>query len=77
MHVYSIRINKHLNFKRLDNIDYSLVNEQKTIKLLMGSTYNLYTLDHKLVGKMDIIDIKSQNGICNIHWIDKYPQKLL
>ena len=51
--------------------------EQKTIKLLMGSTYNLYTLDHKLVGKMDLIDIKSENGICNIHWIDKYPQKLL
>jgi hypothetical protein len=51
--------------------------EQKTIKLLIGSTYNLYTLDHKLVGKMDIIDIKSENGICNIHWIDKYPQKLL
>lgn len=51
--------------------------EQKTIKLLLGSTYNVYTLDHKLVGKMDIIDIKSQNGICNIQWIDKYPQKLL
>jgi|694.fasta_scaffold88422_4 hypothetical protein len=51
--------------------------EKKIIKLLLGSTYNLYTLDHKLVGKMDIIDMKSQNGICNIHWIDKYPQKLL
>ena len=51
--------------------------EQKQIKLLLGSTYNLYTLDHKLVGKMDVIDIKTENGICNIHWIDKYPQKLL
>ena len=51
--------------------------EQKPIKLLLGSTYNLYTLEHKLVGKMDVIDIKSGNGICNIHWIDKYPQKLL
>jgi hypothetical protein len=51
--------------------------EQKEIKLILGSTYNLYTLDHKLVGKMDVIDIKSENGICNIHWIDKYPQKLL
>ena len=51
--------------------------EQKVIKLLLGSTYNLYTLEHKLVGKMDIIDIKTENGICNIHWIDKYPQKLL
>jgi len=51
--------------------------EQKEIKLILGSTYNLYTLDHKLVGKMDVIDIKSDNGICNIHWIDKYPQKLL
>lgn len=51
--------------------------EQKKIKLLLGSTYNLYTLEHKLVGKMDVIDIKTENGICNIHWIDKYPQKLL
>ena len=51
--------------------------EQKPIKLLLGSTYNLYTLEHKLVGKLDIIDIKSENGICNIHWIDKYPEKLL
>ena len=51
--------------------------EQKEIKLILGSTYNLYTLDHKLVGKIDVIDIKNENGICNIHWIDKYPQKLL
>jgi hypothetical protein len=51
--------------------------EQKEIKLMLGSTYNLYTLDHKLVGKIDVIDIKNNNGICNIHWIDKYPQKLL
>lgn len=51
--------------------------EKQKIKLLLGSTYNLYTLDYKLVGKMDLIDINKDNGICNIQWIDKYPQKLL
>lgn len=47
------------------------------IKLLVGSTYNLYTTEHKLVGKIDILEIDNENGIGNISWIDKYPQKLL
>jgi hypothetical protein len=51
--------------------------ETKKIQLLLGSTYNLYTTDYKLVGKMDLIDIDKNSGLCNIYWIDKYPQKLL
>lgn len=51
--------------------------DEKKIQLLLGSTYNLYTTDYKLVGKMDLIDINKNSGICNIQWIDKYPQKLL
>jgi hypothetical protein len=51
--------------------------DSKLIRLLVGSTYNLYTLDKKLVGRIDILDFEGKNGTGNIEWIDKYPRKLL
>jgi hypothetical protein len=58
----------------------------KSIKLLVGSTYNLYLYDngdiinekHVIIGKLDIININGEDkvGKGNIYWIEGYQDLL-
>jgi hypothetical protein len=47
------------------------------VKLFVGSTYNLYSMNKELVGRLDIISVNNTRGLGNIEWIEKYPKKLL